>query len=377
MVRPMPSDLHGKPDATAARGRRRRWFWFLAAAVGVAAVAIAVVVLLQSRRTAARMAADRQLDAMGLLGKHPRRNTVVITAVEPDGITFQPGMRVTARALSLAKTADRLKRVVVAKKVAGVGLLIRSDPQPLALRSLRIDGCEQFSNRTLASFARFSNIKHLVVCTPSLDDNNGSALFHLRRLRSIAVSRARLGPAGIAAICRMRHLREVSIDRDAAMTNVLAGKLLSMPQLTSLCIAHCPVTSAAFHRLAPQPHLKMLLIPGTECDNRCMKYISDDRNLRYLSIDETRIGDRGLHWCRNTRLETVSAIHSRVTAAGAANLYWQNNRRLLNVFITNASVHKGLAVFWNSGDITTWVKPAPKPGPGPPKGLIIRSVTIP
>lgn len=330
-------------------------------------------------RSRSQEAATLRLARMGILVNHPGRyrprNYIPYWGLRH--VTFPQGTRVTRRALALAKAAGRLGEVVVAPKATGANVLLEADPQPLALVALRIDGRRHFKTAALDSITRLRNLRTLDLCSTSINDQTGHGIFGLRHLRDLALSRTQIGPAGVAAICRMANLRGLDIARDPNMTDALARRLLTLPRLTSLVISHCPISSRAFYNTPAQPRLMSLSIARTRCDDVCMKSIVRDRKLVYLNVDGTRVGDRGLHWLRNTGLEMVSAIHSRVTAAGAAKLYWQNNKSLLNVFITNASVHKGLAVFWNSGDITTWVKPAPTPGPGPPKGVIIRNVTVP
>jgi internalin A len=229
-----------------------------------------------------------------------------------DSVWIQ-GSNVTDAGLAHLRDLTRLNRLGLCwnKGVTDGGLVHLRGLENLEALYLIETGVE---GPGLAQLARLSRLNDLQIATVAPTDKNMAALSRMKSLKALVLSGERLSDAGLAPLAGLANLESLQFGG-----------------------AQCRgITTAGMVHLAALKRLGFLTLDRTRVDS--LQHFKGLSSLKYLSLQQTPIGDAGLAFARNLdRLDTLNLSDSQVSDAGLAHLASLKHLTTLHLFSTNVS----------------------------------------
>lgn len=139
-----------------------------------------------------------------------------------------------------------------------------------SLETVRIAGCRNLSDHSIAALAQLPNLKTLWIGYSGLTDN------------------------GLKALSNARSLECLSISGNAKMRGAGLKYLSTLPSLYELWMADLDVSREGIKAVSSLTCLRKLVASDSNIDDRAMPYIARLDNLEILNITGTRISGKGL-----------------------------------------------------------------------------------
>ena len=146
-----------------------------------------------------------------------------------------------------------------------------------------------------------------------------AALRHIARLRSLRKLALRYAPwdtGGLEALAKLERLRSLSLTR-AGPGRVRVEDLLELPRLRRLRLRGIRLTPEQIERLANHPGLQSLKVIGPRYEDAALSAFAEMHNLKRLGVGGPLTDDGILALTSLENLDALSLYETRVTKAGA------------------------------------------------------------
>ncbi|MCM2372771.1 protein kinase domain-containing protein [Aporhodopirellula aestuarii] len=168
----------------------------------------------------------------------------------------------------------------------------------------------------LERLAAVKGIRKLDLTDSQITTEGLTVLTGMRSLAILALPRFGIKGTALTKLRDLPALRTLRLN-GVAFADEDSATLGQFPQLTSLCLAGCPITDEAVQEIARWlPDLQHLCLPGTRVTGDCLVHLESLRSLTDLQLHETQIDDLAIaNLPELPMLQTLTLRNSKVTSA--------------------------------------------------------------
>jgi len=152
-------------------------------------------------------------------------------------------------------------------------------------------------------------------------DQHLEALRGLTALRGLWLGDTRVTDKGLANLTELSQLRELSLDRNSAITDAGLAHIAGLTKMETLLLGRTGITDAGLAKLRGMTELGLLTLDRTKITDVGMAHLAGMVKLYSLALDGTRITDAGLKYLRKMDcLRTLHLSATNISDAGLAQL---------------------------------------------------------